>query len=131
MALRIKRINAKGIASEYHMIAALRVTDRIEVIIKSYTEERYRLLEKTVDDNLKLQQELEQRLYSESIKENPDQELIDTFNHQIKSLDINSRDYAVDVINYKIPFNKEDDISYSAIYDKLKKEAIFEGAEDC
>lgn len=131
MALKKAITNSKGVTTEYHMIAGLKVTDRIEVALKSYTTESYRLLEKEIEDNKALQQELQQQVLEESVKENPDQELLDSLNQQIASLNIVSKDYSVDNMSHRIPFDKEDDISYKAIYEKLKTEAIFEGAEDC
>lgn len=131
MALKKIRTNKKGIVSTYHMIAAIKVTDRIEVAIKSYTEESYRQLEKTIAENQSLRQKLEEQLLKEVVKENPDQELINSLNQQINSIDVESKDYSVDIMNYRMPFNKEDVLSYSAIYEKLKTEAIFAGAEDC
>lgn len=132
MALKIAIKNDKGITTEYHMISEMVVmADRIQVKLKSYTDAGYRQLEKDVLDNMALKEELEQQVLEEMVKEEPDETVINAINEQIAALDIVQKDYSVDSFNYRIPFSKEDDISYTAIYEKLKEEATFADAEDC
>lgn len=131
MALKKIFKNDKGITTEYHMIAGLKVTDRIEVVLKSYTDESYRQLEKDILENIAKKAELEQQLLEESVKEEPNEEVLASISLQMAALDIEQKDYSVGTINYRIPFSKEDDISFSSIYEKLKTEATFADAEDC
>lgn len=131
MALKKKMTNRKGVSSEYHMIAGIKITDRIEVYLKSYIDESYRQLEKNVEDNRVLKAKLEQQALDEAVKEEPDKELLESLNQQIGSLDTVEKDYSVETTSYRIPFNKEDNISFESIYKKLKEEAVFESSEDC
>lgn len=131
MALKKIFKNDKGITTEYHMISGLKITDRIEVVLKSYTDASYRQLEKDILENIALKAELEQQLLEESVKEEPNEEVLASISLQMAALDVEKKDYSVGTINYRIPFNKEEDISFSAIYEKLKEEATFADAEDC
>lgn len=131
MALKKIFKNDKGITTEYHMISGLKITDRIEVVLKSYTDESYRQLEKDILENIAKKAELEQQLLEESVKEEPDEEVLASISLQMVALDVEKKDYSVGTINYRMPFNKEEDISFSAIYEKLKEEATFADAEDC
>lgn len=131
MALKIAITDKKGIVAEYHMIYALKVTDRIEVTLKSYVNESYRQLEKDILDNITKKAELEQQLSAELTKETVDVNLINSIRYEMAELDTEMKDFAVGTMNYRIPFDKEDNISFTSIYEKLKKEATFEGSEDC
>lgn len=132
MALKKTITDTKGITTEYHMIDSLKVMcDRIEVTLKSYTAESYRLLEKEIEDNKVLQEELQQQILDEYNKAEPDLELINSLNEQITSLKIVSKDYSVGSFKYRIPFSKEDSLSYTDIYEQLKTESTFADAEDC
>lgn len=131
MALKKLFINEKGIATEYHMIAGLKVTDRIEVVLKSYTDASYRQLEKDILENIAKKAELEQLLLEESAREEPDAEVLASISEQMAALDTELKDYSVGTMKYKIPFDKNDDISFTSIYEKLKTEATFADAEDC
>lgn len=132
MALKKAFTNEKGITTEYHMIAGLKVTDRIEVVLKSYIDESYRLQEKVIEDNICKVEELQQQALEASVQEEIDFELIESINEEIASIDTVLKDYSAYLTKYKLPFNKEvDDISYATIYEKLKSEAKFASAEDC
>lgn len=132
MALKKIFRSGNGITTEYHMISALTITDRVEVKLKSYTNEGYRKMEKAIEDNRVLKAELEQQVLEESVKEEPDQELIHGLKEQIASLNVVSEDYSVSTFSYKMPFDKKTDgISYEEIYNKLKQEDTFADAEDC
>lgn len=131
MALRKTIIDSRGIASTYHKISALEITDRITVTLKSYANETYRDKEKEVSENILLKESLLMQIISEEVKESPDMLLIQSLNNQIEALDTTQVDYSVGSMTYKLPFKVEDEISFRAIYESLKKEASFSDAEDC
>lgn len=132
MALKKAITDAKGITTEYHMIDGIQVmSDRIEVTFKSYINEEYREKEKAITENLLIKADLEQQLLEESVKEEPDEELIEALNQQTASLDIEQKDCSVGTMRYRIPFDKEKNISFKDIYKWLRKEATFADAVDC
>jgi len=131
MALKKKMIDEKGIVSNYHMIAGIQVTDKINVAVKSYTEEGYRAFEKEREADDKIGRQLMQQHIEEMSKEQPDHELIASIQEQMSKLNIEQVDYSVGLHEIILPFDKSDDLSYEALYEKLKSDEIFAGAEDC
>lgn len=131
MALRKTIIDSRGISSTYHKISSLEITDRITVTLKSYADETYRMREKTIADNIAMKESLQKQLIDETVKEESDEALIQSINSWIESLDTTQVDYSVGSMTYKLPFKVEDEISFRAIYETLKKEASFSDAEDC
>lgn len=132
MALKKAITDRRGITTEYHMIEGLKVmSDRVEVTFKSYISEEYREKEKAIAENLLIKAELEQQLLEESVKEEPDEELIAALNQQIESLDTEQKDCSVGTMTYRIPFDKEKNLSFTDIYKWLRKEATFADAVDC
>ena len=132
MALKKAITDAKGITTEYHMIDGIKVmADRVEVTFKSYISEEYREKEKAITDNLLIKADLEQQLLEASVAEEPDEELIEALNQQIASLDTEQKDCSVGTMRYRIPFDKEKNISFKDIYKWLRKEATFADAVDC
>lgn len=132
MALKKAITDTKGITTEYHMIDGIQVmADRIEVTFKSYISEEYREKEKAITDNLLIKADLEKQLLEASVAEEPDEELIEALNQQIASLDTEQKDCSVGTMRYRIPFDKEKNISFKDIYKWLRKEATFADAVDC
>ena len=131
MALRKTIINEKGIASEYHMIAEIQTTDKLNVKIKSYTAESFRNIEKKREADDIVGKKIMQQHIEEMRKEKPDFELIASLEKQMSGLAIETIDYSVDTHMISLPFVKTDDLSYVSIYEKLKSEPIFAGAENC
>lgn len=132
MALKKAITDVKGVTTEYHMIDGIKVmADRLEVTFKSYISEEYREKEKAITENILIKAELEQQLLEESVKEEPDEELIEALNQQIASLDTEQKDYSAGIMTYRIPFNKEENLSFKDIYKWLRKEATFADAVDC
>ena len=132
MALKKAIQDTRGITTEYHMIDGMKVmADRVEVTFKSYISEEYREKEKAIDNNLLIKADLEQQLLEESVKEEVDEELIEALNQQIASLDTEQKDYSAGTMTYRIPFNKEENLSFKDIYKWLRKEATFADAVDC
>lgn len=131
MALKKTMVDEKGIVSNYHMIAGIQVTDKINVAVKSYTEDGYRAFEKQRETDDKIGRQLMQQHIEEMAKESPDHELIASIQEEMSKLNIEQVDYSVGLHEIILPFDKSDDLSYEVIYERLKLDPIFEGSENC
>lgn len=131
MALKKVIIDDKGIISEYHMISEMQTTDKLNVKIKSYTAESFRNIEKKRESDDIVGKKIMQQHIEEMQKEHPNFELISSLEKQMAELNIEKVDYSVGAHTIVIPFDKTDNLSYENIYQKLKLEPIFAGAEDC
>lgn len=131
MALKITITDDKGITTKYHKIASVTITDRIAVTLKSYADESYRKKEKQAKDNAAEKERISMQIVEEQVKEEPDQALIASLTAEAEALNTEVADCSVGSMVYKLPFSSEDEISFKAIYEALKKEASFSDAEDC
>lgn len=131
MALKITLTDVKGITTTYHRISGIQINDEIVVILKSYTDETYRNIEKDNGKNIQTMNVLSEQLSLESTKENPDDDVICEITNKMTQIETSQEDYSVKEITCKVPFESENDISLTLIYNALKKTEQFADAKDC
>ena len=131
MALKITLTDVKGITTTYHRISGIQINDEIFVILKSYTDETYRNIEKDNGKNIQTMNVLSEQLSLESTKENPDDDVICEITNKMTQIETSQEDYSVKEITCKVPLDAENDISLTLIYNALKKTEQFADAKDC
>lgn len=133
MALGKELINEKGVKTTYHRIDSISMVEGIKVIVKSYTDESYRQQEKERETLIKRQEEVKEQLEEEMAKtgEEYSKEKVIALTEESNEIGFPvSLDLAIFVHTFQYPLDKDAIVSYEAMYEKLKKEPIFEGATD-
>lgn len=133
MALEKELINGKGVKTTYHRIDSISMVDGIKVTVKSYTDESYRQQEKEREALIKRQEEVKEQLEEEMAKtgEEYSKEKVIALTEESNEIGFPvSLDLAIFVHIFQYPPDKDAIVSYKAMYEKLKKEPIFEGATD-
>ena len=133
MALEKDLINGKGVKTTYHRIDSISMVDGIKVTVKSYTDESYRQQEKEREALIKRQEEVKEQLKAEMAKtgEEYDKEKVIALTEETNEIGFPvPLDLAIFVHTFQYPLDKDAIVSYEAMYEKLKKEPIFEGATD-
>ena len=133
MALEKELINGKGVKTSYHRIDSISMVDGIKVTVKSYTDESYRQQEKEREELIKRQEEVKEQLEEEMEKTGDayDKEKVIALTEESNEIGFPvSLDLAIFVHTFQYPLDKDAIVSYEAMYEKLKKEPIFEGATD-
>ena len=133
MALKKELINGKGVKTSYHRIDSISMVDGIEVTVKSYTDESYRQQEKEREALIKRQEEIKEQLEEEMAKtgDEYDKEKVIALTEENNEIGFPvPLDLAIFVHTFEYPLDKEAVVSYEAMYEKLKKEPMFEGAAD-
>ena len=133
MALGKEIINEKGVKTTYHRIDSISMVEGIKVIVKSYTDESYRQQEKERESLIKRQEEVKEQLEEEMAKtgDEYDQKKVIALTEESNEIGFPTPlDLAIFVHNFEYPLDKDVVVSYEAMYKKLKKEPIFEGAKD-
>ena len=131
MALKKELINGKGVKTTYHRIDSISMVDGIKVTVKSYTDESYRQQEKEKETLIKRQEEVKKQLEEEMAKvgDKYNKEKVITLTEENNEIGF-PLDLAIFVHNFEYPLDKDAVVSYEAVYEKLKKEPMFEGAVD-
>ena len=133
MALEKELINGKGVKTTYHRIDSISMVDGIKVTVKSYTDESYRQQEKEREALIKRQEEVKEQLEEEMAKtgEEYSKEKVIALTEESNEIGFPiPLDLAIFVHTFQYPLDKDAIVSYEAMYEKLKKEPIFEGAND-
>ena len=133
MALEKELINGKGVKTTYHRIDSISMVDGIKVTVKSYTDESYRQQEKEREALIKRQEEVKEQLEEEMAKtgEEYSKEKVIALTEESNEIGFPiPLDLAIFVHTFQYPLDKDAIVSYEAMYEKLKKEPIFEGAKD-
>ena len=133
MALEKELINGKGVKTTYHRIESISMVDGIKVTVKSYTDESYRQQEKEREALIKRQEEVKEQLKAEMAKtgEEYDKEKVIALTEETNEIGFPTPlDLSIFVHTFEYPLDKDVVVSYEAMYKKLKKEPIFEGAKD-
>jgi len=133
MALGKEIINEKGVKTTYHRIDSISMVEGIKVIVKSYTDESYRQQEKERESLIKRQEEVKEQLEEEMAKtgDEYDQKKVIALTEESNEIGFPTPlDLAIFVHTFEYPLDKDVVVSYEAMYKKLKKEPIFEGAKD-
>ncbi len=133
MALEKEIINGKGVKTTYHRIDSISMVEGIKVTVKSYTDESYRQQEKEREALIKRQEEVKEQLEEEMAKTGDayDKEKVIALTEESNEIGFPvSLDLAIFVHTFQYPLDKDAIVSYEAMYEKLKKEPIFEGAKD-
>ena len=133
MALEKEIINGKGVKTTYHRIDSISMVEGIKVTVKSYTDESYRQQEKEREALIKRQEEVKEQLEEEMAKTGDayDKEKVIALTEDSNEIGFPvSLDLAIFVHTFQYPLDKDAIVSYEAMYEKLKKEPIFEGAKD-
>ena len=133
MALKKELINGKGVKTSYHRIDSISMVDGIKVTVKSYTDESYRQQEKEREGLIKRQEEVKEQLKEEMAKtgDEYDKEKVIALTEENNETGFPvPLDLAIFVHTFEYPLDKEAVVNYEAMYEKLKKEPIFEGAAD-
>lgn len=133
MALEKELINGKGVKTTYHRIDSISMVDGIKVTVKSYTDESYRQQEKERETLIKRQEEVKEQLEEEMEKtgEEYSKEKVITLTEETNEIGFPvPLDLAIFVHEFQYPLDKDEIVSYEAMYEKLKKEPMFEGAKD-
>ncbi len=133
MALEKELINGKGVKTTYHRIDSISMVDGIKVTVKSYTDESYRQHEKEREDLIKRQEEVKEQLEEEMKKtgEEYSKEKVIALTEETNEIGFPvALDLAIFIHTFEYPLDKDAVVSYEAMYEKLKKEPIFEGATD-
>lgn len=133
MALEKEIINGKGVKTTYHRIDSISMVDGIKVTVKSYTDESYRQQEKEREALIKRHEEAKEHLEEEMAKvgDEYDKEKVIALTEETNEIGFPvPLDLAIFVHTFEYPLDKDEIISYEAMYQKLKKEPIFEGAKD-
>ena len=133
MALEKELINGKGVKTTYHRIESISMVDGIKVTVKSYTDESYRQQEKEREALIKRQEEVKKQLEEEMAKvgDKYNKEKVIALTEETNEIGFPiPLDLAIFVHNLEYPLDKDAVVSYEAMYEKLKKESMFEGATD-
>ena len=133
MALEKEIINGKGVKTTYHRIDSISMVEGIKVTVKSYTDESYRQQEKEREALIKRHEEVKEQLEEEMAKTGDayDKEKVIALTEESNEIGFPvSLDLAIFVHTFQYPLDKDAIVSYEAMYEKLKKEPIFEGAKD-
>lgn len=133
MALEKELINGKGVKTTYHRVDSISMVDGIKVTVKSYTDESYRQQEKEREALIKRQEEVKEQLEEEMAKtgEDYDKEKVIALTEETNEIGFPTPlDLSIFVHTFEYPLDKDVVVSYEAMYKKLKKEPIFEGAKD-
>ena len=133
MALEKEIINGKGVKTTYHRIDSISMVEGIKVTVKSYTDESYRQQEKEREALIKRQEEVKEQLEEEMAKTGDayDKEKVIALTEESNEIGFPvSLDLAIFVHTFQYPLDKDAIVSYEAMYEKLKKEPIFEGSKD-
>lgn len=133
MALEKELINGKGVKTTYHRIDSISMVDGIKVTVKSYTDESYRQQEKEREALIKRQEEVKEQLEEEMAKtgDEYDKEKVIALTEETNEIGFPTPlDLSIFVHTFEYPLDKDVVVSYEAMYKKLKKEPIFEGAKD-
>lgn len=133
MALEKELINGKGVKTAYHRIDSISMVDGIKVTVKSYTDESYRQQEKERETLIKRQEEVKEQLKEEMAKtgEEYEKEKVAAWTEESNKIGFPiPLDLAIFVHTFEYPLDKDAVVSYEAMYQKLKKEPIFEGSID-
>ena len=133
MALEKEIINGKGVKTTYHRIDSISMVDGIKVTVKSYTDESYRQQEKERETLIKRQEEVKEQLEEEMEKtgDEYDKEKVIALTEETNEIGFPTPlDLSIFVHTFEYPLDKDEIVSYEAMYEKLKKGPIFEGATD-
>ena len=133
MALEKELINGKGVKTTYHRVDSISMVDGIKVTVKSYTDESYRQQEKEREALIKRQEEVKEQLEEEMAKtgDEYDKEKVIALTEETNEIGFPTPlDLSIFVHTFEYPLDKDVVVSYEAMYKKLKKEPIFEGAKD-
>ena len=133
MALEKELINGKGVKTTYHRVDSISMVDGIKVTVKSYTDESYRQQEKEREALIKRQEEVKEQLEEEMAKtgEEYNKEKVIALTEETNEIGFPTPlDLSIFVHTFEYPLDKDAIVSYEAMYEKLKKEPIFEGATD-
>lgn len=133
MALEKELINGKGVKTTYHRIDSISMVDGIKVTVKSYTDESYRQQEKEREALIKRQEEVKEQLKAEMAKtgDEYDKEKVIALTEETNEIGFPTPlDLSIFVHTFEDPLDKDEIVSYEAMYEKLKKGPIFEGATD-
>ena len=130
MALEKELINGKGVKTTYHRIDSISMVDGIKVTVKSYTDESYRQQEKEREALIKRQEEVKEQLKAKTGDEY-DKEKVIALTEETNEIGFPTPlDLSIFVHTFEYPLDKDEIVSYEAMYEKLKKGPIFEGATD-
>ena len=133
MALEKELINGKGVKTKYHRIDSISMVNGIKVTVKSYTDESYRQQEKEREALIKRQEEVKEQLKAEMAKtgDEYDKEKVIALTEETNEIGFPTPlDLSIFVHTFEYPLDKDEIVSYEAMYEKLKQEPIFEGATD-
>lgn len=133
MALEKELINGKGVKTSYHRIDSISMVDGIKVTVKSYTDKSYRQQEKEREALIKQQEGVKEQLEEEMAKTGDEYSKEKVIALTDESNEIGfpvALDLAIFIHTFEYPLDKETAVSYEAMYQKLKKEPIFEGSID-
>ena len=133
MALKKEIINGKGVKTTYHRIDSISMVNGIKVTVKSYTDESYRQQEKEREALIKRQEEVKEQLEEEMTKvgDEYDKEKVIALTEESNEIGFPvALDLAIFIHTFEYPLDRDAVVSYEAMYEKLKKEPIFEGAKD-
>ena len=133
MALEKELINGKGVKTSYHRIDSISMVDGIEITVKSYTDESYRQQEKEREALIKRQEEVKEQLEEEMAKtgEEYSKEKVIALTEENNEIGFPvPLDLSIFVYTFQYPLDKEAVVGYEAMYEKLKKEPMFENAID-
>lgn len=109
------------------------MVEGIKVIVKSYSDESYRLKEKENEALIEKQEAIKKELQAEMEKtgEEYSKEKVIALTEENNAIGFPTKiDLAVFIREFSYPLDKETAVSYEAMYQKLKKEPMFEGAVD-
>ena len=136
MAIKKEIIFANGLCVNYHNISNVEIDNKnkkINVNVKSYTNNDYRILEKNNNLNKKKYYDLINLIFLENQKEETERnkEQIEKISLEANELVANFKDNLdLSVLNKTYEFEIFDELSISKIYEILKKEPSFIGSED-
>ena len=133
MALEKELINGKGVKTTYHRIESISMVDGIKVTVKSYTDESYRQQEKEREALIKRQEEVKEQLEEEMAKTGDEygKEKVIALTEEINEIGFPiPLDLSIFVHTFEYPLDKDAVVSYEAMYQKLKQEPMFYGAND-
>ena len=128
MALEKELINGKGVKTTYHRVDSISMVDGIKVTVKSYRQQ-----EKEREALIKRQEEVKEQLEEEMAKtgDEYDKEKVIALTEETNEIGFPTPlDLAIFIHTFEYPLDRDAVVSYEAMYKKLKKEPIFEGAKD-
>ena len=129
MALEKELINGKGVKTTYHRVDSISMVDGIKVTVKSYTDESYRQQEKEREALIKRQEEVKEQLEEEMAKtgDEYDKEKVIALTEENNEIGF---PIPLDLSIFVHTLDKDAVVSYEAMYQKLKQEPMFYGAND-